>query len=89
MIALFKERTGITLQIIGASTDQEMFTKLKAGGAGEYDLVYANAGWTPLYNQAGLIEPLAISEVSAASNLFPEFTDSEIALPSCLIPASR
>ena len=85
MIALFKERTGITLQIIGASTDQEMFTKLKAGGAGEYDLVYANAGWTPLYNQAGLIEPLAISEVSAASNLFPEFTTAK-SLPFVLDP---
>lgn len=74
--AMLKERTGITLRIIGASTDQEMFTKLKAGGASEYDLVYANAGWAPTYFRSGLIEPIMVDEVEATKNLYPEFINT-------------
>lgn len=71
--ALFKDKTGITLRMIGAGTDQEMFTKLKAGGAGEYDLVYANAGWTTIYDQSGLIEPISVGEIAATKDLYSEF----------------
>ncbi|MCB8883140.1 extracellular solute-binding protein [Acidisoma cellulosilytica] len=71
--ALLKKKTGLTLRILGVDTDQEMFTKLKAGGAGQYDLVYANAGWTPLYHKFGLIEPIDPSEIPANTNLYPEF----------------
>ncbi|MCH4541901.1 MULTISPECIES: ABC transporter substrate-binding protein [Hyphomicrobiales] len=76
MTQLFKAKTGLKLRMIGAAADQEMFTKVRAGGAGDYDLVYANAGWTPVYNQAGLIEPIAIDEVKASSNLYPEFLNT-------------
>lgn len=73
---LFKEKTGITLKMVGASTDQEMFTKLTAGGSGGYDVVYANAGWTPLYQQAGLIEPLQVADIPAAQYLHKEFVEA-------------
>lgn len=73
MIDLFKEKTGISLHIIGATTDQEMFTKLQSGG-GDFDIVYANAGWSPLYDSAGLIEQIVLDEVPGArNNLFPMF----------------
>jgi spermidine/putrescine transport system substrate-binding protein len=73
MIDLFKEKTGISLHIIGATTDQEMFTKLQSGG-GDFDVVYANAGWSPLYDSAGLIEQISLDEVAGArDNLFPMF----------------
>ena len=86
MIALFKKLTGINLKIIGADTDQDMFTKLQAGGAGEYDVVYANAGWTPLYHKSGLIEPIALADFpDATKNLYSQFY-STASLPFVLEP---
>ena len=83
--ALLKKKTGLTLRLIGADTDQEMFTKLKAGGGSQYDLVYANAGFTPLYDRFGLIEHIDPTEVAAAKNLYPEFT-STATLPYVVTP---
>lgn len=76
MTELFKRETGITLRMVGAAADQDMFTKVRAGAPGDYDLVYANAGWVPVYNKAGLIEPITVDEVKATSNLYPEFLNA-------------
>lgn len=69
----FKEATGITVRGVAADSDQNMFTKLKAGGGEQYDIVFANAGFCPLYHEAGLIEPLDLSQIPAAKNLWPIF----------------
>ena len=50
-----------------------MFTKLKAGGGDQYDIVFANAGFCPFYHDAGLIEPIDLDEIPAAKNLWPIF----------------
>ena len=69
----FLAATGITLRGIPADSDQDMFTKLKAGGGEQYEIVFANAGFCPLYHEAGLIEPLDLNEIPAAKNLWPIF----------------
>ena len=69
----FKAATGITIRGIAADSDQDMFTKLKAGGGDHYDVVFANAGFCPLYHEAGLIEPLDLNQIPAAKNLWPIF----------------
>src|SRR5437879_7385073 len=46
----FHEATGITVRGVAADSDQDMFTKLKAGGGEQYDIVFANAGFCPLYH---------------------------------------
>ena len=58
---------------IPADSDQDMFTKLKAGGGDQYDIVFANAGFCPFYHEAGLIEPLDLNQIPAAKNLWPIF----------------
>ena len=69
----FHEATGVTMKGIPADSDQNMFTKLKAGGGDQYDIVFANAGFCPLYHDAGLTEPLNLDEISASKDLWPIF----------------
>ena len=69
----FHDATGITVRGIAADSDQDMFTKLKAGGGDQYDIVFANAGFCPLYHKAGLTEPLDLTEIPAAKDLWPIF----------------
>src|SRR5258706_8328375 len=69
----FHAATGITMRGVAADSDQDMFTKLKAGGGEQYDIVFANAGFCPFYYKAGLTEPLDLNEVPAAKNLWPIF----------------
>jgi spermidine/putrescine transport system substrate-binding protein len=69
----FHAATGITMRGLPADSDQDMFTKLKAGGGEQYDIVFANAGFCPFYHDAGLIEPLELKEIPAAKNLWPIF----------------
>ena len=74
----FHDATGITVNGVAADSDQNMFTKLKAGGGAQYDLVFANAGFCPFYHDAGLIEPIDLKEIPAAENLWPIFrTDTD------------
>lgn len=65
----FQAATGITMRGIPADSDQDMFTKLQAGGGDQYYIVFANAGFCPLYHQAGLTEPLDLNEIPAAKDL--------------------
>ena len=69
----FHAATGITMRGVAADSDQDMFTKLKAGGGEQYDIVFANAGFCPFYNKAGLTEPLDLTQIPAAKNLWPIF----------------
>lgn len=69
----FRDATGITIQGVPADSDQNMFTKLKAGGGAQYDIVFANAGFCPFYHEADLIEPIDLNEIPAAKNLWPIF----------------
>src|SRR5215468_7459943 len=73
----FTAKTGIAIRGIPADSDQDMFTKVSAGGGDQYDIVFANAGFCPTYNKAGLIEPMDLSEVPASKNLWPIFRENK------------
>jgi len=75
-VALLKAKTGLTLKLVGADTDQTIFTKLKAGGGDDYDLVYADAGWVPLYKKFDLIQAIPVADVKATKNLYTEFLET-------------
>jgi spermidine/putrescine transport system substrate-binding protein len=72
----FNKATGIRMRGVAAESDQDMFTKLKAGGGKQYDVVFANCGFSPLYYKNGLTEALDLSEVSSAKNLWPVFKEN-------------
>ncbi len=70
-----EENPGITMNGVPAPADQDMFTKVKAGGGNQYDIVFANAGWTPTYHENELTEPLSMGDFPQSSQLYPVFQE--------------
>jgi spermidine/putrescine transport system substrate-binding protein len=70
-----KSYPDITLKGVPAADDSELFTKLKAGGADAYDVVFCDFGYCPLFQSSGLVEDLNLADFKAADNLFPEFRE--------------
>ena len=81
----FRDATGITLKAVAAPDDQSMFTKVKAGGGAQYDVVFANCGWAPTYQQNDLVEVLDLDEIPAAADLWPQFKE-DASLPYVVEP---
>jgi spermidine/putrescine transport system substrate-binding protein len=71
--AAFKAETGITLRLVPGNDDADFYNKIRAGGAGQYDIVISNVGFAPLYHQAGLIEVLNLNDFAAAAEIYPQF----------------
>lgn len=86
---LFEEEyPDITLNTLPAASDQEMFTKVKAGGSSQVDIVFCNSGWSPTYYENDLTQPMDMGEFKASSQLYPVFvTDSS--LPYVLKPETE
>ncbi len=63
IIQAFQESTGIRLRGVPAEIDQDMFSKIQAGGGAQYDIVFANCGWSPTYHANDLIEVIDLAEI--------------------------
>jgi spermidine/putrescine transport system substrate-binding protein len=74
-IAGFMADAGLKLKGVPAETDQEMFTKIKAGGA-SYDIVFCNCGWSPTYYKAGLVEAFDVKTVPGWDEISPVFVEN-------------
>ena len=72
----FSNATGIKMRAVTGQSDQDMFTKLKAGGGSQYDVVFANCGFTPTYYKNGLTEALDLTKISTAAQLAPIFKEN-------------
>lgn len=68
-------KNGLTVRGVPGATDQDMFTKVRAGGAGSYDIVFANCGWAPTYHKADLVEAFDVKEVAGWEQLWPVFRE--------------
>jgi spermidine/putrescine transport system substrate-binding protein len=75
IIQRFQQDTGIRLRAVVADSDQSMFSKVKAGGSAQYDVVWANCGFSPVYQDSDLIEPFDPSEIAASAELYPTFLE--------------
>ena len=73
---ILREEAGLTLRTVPSESDQDMFTKVKAGGGDQYDIVFGNCGWAPTYYKNGLTEPFDVSEVEGGEQLWPVFRES-------------
>ena len=51
---------------VAAESDQDMFSKIKAGGGSQYDIVFGNCGWAPTYYENDLTEVLDLAEIPAS-----------------------
>lgn len=84
-ISAIMKKHGVNMRGVPAATDQDMFTKIKAGGAGSYDIVFANCGWSPTYYKAGLVEAFDIKEVPGWDEIWPVFRE-DTSFPYVLEP---
>jgi spermidine/putrescine transport system substrate-binding protein len=65
----------ITFNGVAAESDQDMFTKIKAGGGAQYDIVFGNCGWSPTYYKNKLIDVIDLTQFSKYKALYPEFRE--------------
>jgi spermidine/putrescine transport system substrate-binding protein len=79
----------ITLKGVPAADDSELFTKLKAGGASAYDVVFCDFGYCPLFHSSGLVETLDLSSFKAANNLYPEFREDADSFSTYLLAPNK
>lgn len=64
----FLEKYNITLNPLYVANNEEIFTKLKVGGGGRYDIVSPYHGHVPSFIENDLLEPLDL-------NLIPNYED--------------
>jgi spermidine/putrescine transport system substrate-binding protein len=76
----------ITMRAVPAADDSELLTKLKAGGAADYDVVWCDFGYAPAFNDTGLIEVMDLKEIDASKDLYPQFREDVDAFPYLLAP---
>jgi spermidine/putrescine-binding protein len=59
------------------SSNEEIITKLQAGGIGNTDLITMYFGYLPLMAEGGLLEPIDTSRISNFDKLIPQFNNQE------------
>ncbi|MEX2199822.1 MAG: extracellular solute-binding protein, partial [Dongiaceae bacterium] len=59
------------------SSNEEIITKLQAGGIGNTDLITMYFGYLPLMAEGGLLEPIDTGRISNFTKLIPQFNNQE------------
>jgi spermidine/putrescine-binding protein len=69
----FLADNGISLATTYINTNEEIITRLQAGGAGQTDLITIYFGHIPILVAADLLEPIDESKLAGIQAVFPEF----------------
>lgn len=69
----FLKDNGISLATTYINTNEEIITRLQAGGAGQTDLITIYFGHIPILVAADLLEPIDESKLPGIKDVFPEF----------------
>ena len=59
------------------ASNEEIITKLQAGGVGKTDLITMYFGYLPIMAEAGLLEPIDPAQVAQFDDLVPQFTSQQ------------
>jgi spermidine/putrescine-binding protein len=73
----FLEKNDIDFQPTFISSNEEIITKLQAGGIGNTDLITMYFGYLPLMAEGGLLEPIDPARISNFPDLIPQFTSQD------------
>lgn len=77
-VGSFLADNDISLATSYINTNEEIITRLQAGGAGQVDLITIYYGHIPILVAAGLIEPIDESMVPGIGDIFPEFLQVDV-----------
>ncbi len=69
----FVTKNDIDFQPTFIASNEEIITKLQAGGLGKTDLITMYFGYLPLMAKGGLIEPIDTSRIAVFDKLVPQF----------------
>ena len=72
-VGTFLKDNGISLATTYINSNEEIITRLQAGGAGQVDFITIYFGHVPILIAADLIEPIDESKVPGIGDMFPEF----------------
>jgi len=72
-IASFEKETGADVNVVFASSPEEMFAKMQGSGGADYDLVAIDTSIIKRYNDKGLLQPIDETKLKNLQNLLPEF----------------
>jgi len=73
----FLKDNGIALATTYINSNEEIITRLQAGGTGQIDFITIYYGHIPILVAADLIEPIDESKVSGIGDIFPKFLNVE------------
>ena len=68
----FTKQTGCKVNAVPAGTSDEMFTKFKSGGGGQYDLVSPSGDADLRLIKSGVVAPLDTSKLTNFKDLAPQ-----------------
>lgn len=71
----FLKDADIELATTYISSNEEIITKLQAGGAGQIDLITIYFGHVPILSGANLVEPIDEGKLEGLDKVFPQFLD--------------
>ena len=73
----FLAENDIDFQPTFIASNEEIITKLQAGGVGKTDLITMYFGYLPIMAEGGLLEPIDPSKVAQFGDLVPQFTSQQ------------
>jgi spermidine/putrescine-binding protein len=73
----FLKDNGVNLATTYINSNEEIITRLQAGGAGQTDFITIYYGHVPILIAADLIEPIDEAKVAGIADIFPEFLGVE------------
>lgn len=72
----FEELTGITVNYATFATNEELYSKLKGGGA-RYDIVIPSDYMVARMIEEGMLEPLDFANIPNFENIYPQYRNPE------------
>jgi spermidine/putrescine transport system substrate-binding protein len=73
VIDYFEQTYDCKIVHVYMASEEELLTKLRTGGVGEFDVVLPNASILPMAINEGLIQPIDTSRIESYDNLFDKF----------------
>src|SRR5262245_28254832 len=73
-IDAFEKKTGADVNVVFASSPEEMFAKMQGSGGADYDMVAIDTSIIKRYIENGLVQPIDESKLSNLPNLLPDFS---------------
>lgn len=71
------ESHGLSMSPTYINANEDIITKLQAGGVGQVDLATIYFGYLPILVGAGLVEPIDESRLKSIGAIFPEFLNND------------